>query len=148
MPLVVRRVKVADLPVLETLELETLKRFPGRKRWLETFRQLVERSLSEEPEGLLVADYDGRAIGAVVVRTRGPHPQTGEAHGRIEALTVAPGWRTQGIGERLLKESEAYLKARGCRQLVVSLPADAGADGDVFKATGFKVSAWELEKSL
>ncbi len=148
MPLVVRRVKVNDLPVLETLELETAKRFPSRTRWMETFRRIVEEALSREPEGLLVADYDGRAVGGVVVRLCGPHPLTGAPQGRVEVLTVAPGWRTQGVAERLLKEAEAYLKARGCALMVARLQADAGADGDVFKQTGFKVAAWELERPL
>jgi ribosomal protein S18 acetylase RimI-like enzyme len=147
MPLVVRRVKVTDLPVLELLELETAKRFPARKRWIETFRTLLESSLSEEPEGLLVADYDGRAIGAAVARVGGSHPFTGQALGRIHALSVAPGWKGQGIAERLLLEAEAYLKSRGCLVITFSLPSDAGADGDVFKQAGFKVSAWELEKT-
>lgn len=147
MPLVVRRVKVTDLPVLELLELETTKRFPTRKRWIETFRSLIETSLSEEPEGLLVADYDGRAIGLAVARVSGQHPLTGQQLGRILALSVAPGWKTQGIGERLVRESEAYLKSRGCEVITFLLPSDAGADGDVFKQAGFKVSAWELEKT-
>ena len=148
MPLVVRRVKVADLPVLETLELETARRFPSRTRWMETFRKIVEETLSKEPEGLLVADYDGRAIGGAVVRVRGQHPLTGVLYGRIEALTVAPGWKHQGVAERLVKEAEAWLKVRGCKTMVLSLPADAGADGDVFKQIGFKVAAWELERAL
>jgi ribosomal protein S18 acetylase RimI-like enzyme len=139
-------VKVSDLPVLETLELETAKRFPARTRWIETFRTMLETSLSEEPEGLLVADYDGRAIGVAVARVVGPHPLTGQTLGRVLALSVAPGWRSQGIGERLLKESEAYLKSRGCQVIAFSLPSDAGMDGDLFKQAGFKVSAWELEK--
>lgn len=147
MPLVVRRVKVTDLPVLELLELETAKRFPARTRWIETFRSLLESSLSEEPEGLLVADYDGRAIGAAVARVVGPHPFTGQQLGRILALSVAPGWKSQGIGERLVREAEAYLKSRGCQVIGFSLPSDAGSDGDVFKQAGFKVSGWELEKS-
>ncbi len=148
MPLVVRRVKIADLPVLESLELETLKRFPSRTKWLETFRRFIETALSEEPEGLLVADYDGRAVGLAVARQRGPHPLTGATLGRLEVLSIAPGWRTQGIGERLLKESEAYLKSRGCTVMAVSLAADAAGDGDLFKANQFKVAAWELERTL
>ncbi len=148
MPLVVRRVKVLDLPVLEGLEAETVKRFPSRTRWLQTFGQLLEKTLSEEPEGLLVADYDGRAIGGAVARVRGEQALTGAKVGRIEALTVAPGWRTQGVAERLVKEAEAYLKSRGCQVLSVSLPADAGADGELYRAAGFKVASWELEKSL
>lgn len=148
MPLVVRRVKVMDIPVLESLELETVKRFPARTRWIETYRQLIEKALSEEPEGLLIADYEGRAVGAAIARVRGAHPLTGAAQGRLEALTVAPAWRAQGVAERLLKEAEAYFKSRGCKVMSLSLPADAGADGELFKASGFKVSAWELERAL
>lgn len=146
MPLVVRRVKVMDLPVLESLELETTKRFPARKRWVETFRTLLESSLSEEPEGLLVADYDGRPIGAAIARVQGPHALTGQPSGRVLALSVAPGWKTQGIGERLLREAEAYLRSRGCEIIALSLPSDAGADAELLRQAGFRVAGWELEK--
>jgi GNAT superfamily N-acetyltransferase len=148
MPLVVRRVKVQDLMALESLEAEVVRAFPARKRWLETYRVLLEKALAEEPEGLLVADYDGRAVGGAIARQRGPHPLTGEPHGRLEALTVAPSWRQHGVRERLLKEAEAYLKSRGCKRFVTTLPADAGADGDLFKSSGFKVASWELERTL
>ena len=63
---------------------------------MESYRSLLERALTEEPEGLLVADFDGRAIGAAIARVRGTHPVTGEEHGRLEALTVAPAWRAHG----------------------------------------------------
>lgn len=148
MPLVVRRVKVMDIPVLESLEQETVKRFPARTRWIETYRQLIEQALSEEPEGLLVADYDGRAVGGAIARVRGAHPHTGATHGRLEALTVAPAWRAHGVAERLLKEAEAYFKSRGCKVMSLSLPSDAGAEGDLFRASGFAVAAWELERKL
>jgi ribosomal protein S18 acetylase RimI-like enzyme len=147
MPLVVRRVKVTDLSVLEAFEIETTKRFPARKRWVETFRALLETTLSHEPEGLLVADYDGRAIGVAVARVEGPHPLTGLPLGRILALSVAPGWRTQGVEERLLKEAEASLKSRGCQVIAFSLQSDSVIEAEIFKQAGFKVSAWELEKS-
>jgi len=148
MSLFVRRVRVTDLAVLETLELETLKRFPSRTRWMETYRHLLETSLSAEPEGLLVADYDGRAIGAAIARVGQAHPLSGLVQGRLEALTVAPGWRSQGIAERLIKEAEAYLKSRGCQVMTITLTADAGGDGELFKVAGFKVAAWQLERSL
>lgn len=148
MPLVVRRVKVMDLPVLESLEAESSKRFSNRPRWIETYRETLERALSEEPEGLLVADYEGRAVGAAVARLGTAHPLTGVRMGRLEALTIAPGWRGQGVAERLLKEAEAYLKSRGAEVMQVSLPADAGAEGDLFKSGGYRVASWELERPL
>ena len=148
MPLVVRRIKVMDIPVLETLESETVKRYPTRTRWLDTFRALLEHALSANPDGVLVADYDGRPIGVAVVRMIEEHPLTGLKRGRLEVLSIAPGWRGQGIGDRLLKESEAYLKSRGCQVLTTTLPADAALEAEVFKASGFKVAAWELERVL
>jgi ribosomal protein S18 acetylase RimI-like enzyme len=148
MPLVVRRVKVMDLPVLESLEAETIKRFPTRTAWLDTFRSLLERALSESPDGLLVADYDHRPIGVAVVRMVDNHPLTGQKRGRLEVLSIAPGWRGQGIGERLLKEAEAYLKSRGCQVLTTTLPSDAALEAETFKSNGFRVAAWELEREL
>lgn len=148
MPLVVRRVKVQDLAVLESLEGESARSFPARPRWMETYRGLMEKALTEEPEGLLVADYDGRAIGAAIVRVRGVHPMTGDEHGVLEALTVAPAWRAHGVRERLLKEAEAYLKSRGCKVMITTLRSDAGAEGELFKTSGFKVAGWQLERSL
>lgn len=148
MPLVVRRVKEQDLQTLELLELETVRRFPSRARWLETYRGLLQAAQAEEPEGLLVADYDGRAIGGAVARVRGSHPFTGVPVGRLEALTVAPAWVSHGVRERLLEEAQAYLKSRGCQSMAMTLPSDAGAEGDLYRTAGFKVAGWELERPL
>ncbi len=149
MPLIVRRLKVMDLPVLETLESESAKRFPSRAGWIEHFRKVMEVATSEEPEGVLVAEYDGRVIGAAVVKTLGAHPFTGLKHGELQALTVAPGWRGQGIDARLVREAEAYLKSRGCETLITRLPADAGPEESaLFKGAGYRVAGWELERGL
>lgn len=148
MSLFVRRAKATDLPVLETLEQETIKRFPSRTRWLETYRVLVETAQRDAPDGLLVADYDGRPIGVTIARVGEPHPLSGLRQGHLDVLTVAPGWRSQGVAEKLIKEAEAFLKSRGCQVLLVSLPSDAGGDGELFKVAGFKVAAWQLERTL
>lgn len=147
MPLAVRRVKVMDLPVLESIEAQVVKSTPTRTHWLETYRRLLEAALSEEPEGLLVADFDGHAVGAAIARLKGPHPLTGEPMGRLEALTVATAWRPHGVAERLLKEVEAYFKSRGCRVMAVTLPTDA-TDAGPYKSAGFSVAGWELERRL
>jgi ribosomal protein S18 acetylase RimI-like enzyme len=148
-PLIVRRLKVMDLPVIETLESESSRRHPTRAGWMDHFRHLMEVATSEEPEGVLVAEYDGRVIGAAVVKTLGQHPYTGVKFGELQALTVAPGWRGQGIDARLVREAEAYLKARGCETLTTRLPADASnEESGLLKGAGYKVVGWELERTL
>lgn len=148
MPLIVRRVRVTDLPILEQLEQETLSRYPGRKGWMETYRKAVERALSEEPEGILVADDGGQVVGGVIVQQRGLHPVTQQRFGVLLSLTVSAKRRGSGVGTRLLKEAFAYLKVRGCRSLTLRLPADAGSDAQLFQESGFQVVSWELEKPL
>lgn len=148
MPLIVRHVRVKDLPALERLEADTVKRFPARQGWLETYGTLIQRSLEEEPEGLLVAEVDGHVVGGAIVRQRGPHPVNGHPHGQLYALTVSHNWRTHGVAQRLLKEAEAYLKSRGCVSMHVNVPTDAGDDTELFKAAGYHVGSWELLRPL
>ncbi len=148
MALLVRRVKVTDLPILEGIEKESLKRFPGRVGWMDTYRKSVERALADEPEGILVADSDGQVIGAIIVQQRGKHPVTRQTYGALLGLTLSEKFRGAGIGLRLIKEAEAYLKARGCESLALRLPADAGTDAQLFQDNGFQVVAWELHKPL
>jgi ribosomal protein S18 acetylase RimI-like enzyme len=81
MALLVRRVKVTDLPMLEAIEKESQKRFPGRKGWMETYRKSVERALTDEPEGILVAENDNKLVGAIIVQQRGKHPVTNQKFG-------------------------------------------------------------------
>ena len=108
MPLNVRRVKIQDISVLEQFEADNMKRFPGRAGWMEAYRRVVEKSLSEEPEGILVAEYEGRPVGCAVVRARQHHPITGLKYGQLMTLTVAHGWTGKAVDTRLLRESEAY----------------------------------------
>jgi ribosomal protein S18 acetylase RimI-like enzyme len=148
MALLVRRVKVTDIPQLEAIEKESLKRFPGRKGWMETYRKGIERALNDEPEGILVAENDGVVVGGVIVQQRGKHSVTHVKYGALLGLTLAEKVRGSGVGARLLKEAEAYLKSRGVQSLALRLPADAGTDADLFRNSGFEVVAWELEKAL
>jgi ribosomal protein S18 acetylase RimI-like enzyme len=148
MPLLVRRLKVSDLPVLEALEQEMVKRRPQRVGWMDAYRRRIEKALADEPEGILVADYDGRAVGGAIVQQRGAHPISGAPYGELLGLTVAPGWKNQGIDVRLLREAEAYLRSRGCSAMTLMLPADANDDAEVFKTSGYRVSGWELERPL
>ena len=58
---------------------------------------------------------------------------------------IGPG---KAVDTRLLRESEAYLRSRGCESIALTLPADAGEDADLFKTSGYRVLGWELERTL
>jgi ribosomal protein S18 acetylase RimI-like enzyme len=147
--LIVRRLKVMDIPALETLEKESVDRHPGRVGWLDTYRRFVERSLAEEPEGFLVAELNEKVIGGAIARLRGPHPLTGQKHGQLLSLTASPAYARYNVGQRLLVEAQAYLKSRGCKSVTIWIPTDSGANEvDLFKNSGFNVVSWELERSL
>jgi ribosomal protein S18 acetylase RimI-like enzyme len=147
--LIVRRLKVMDIPVLEALEKEAVDRHPGRIGWLDTYRRVVERSLAEEPEGFLVAELNEKVIGGAIARLRGPHPLTGQKHGQLMSLTASPAYARYNVGQRLLAEAQAYLKSRGCKSVTIWIPTDSGANEvDLFKNSGFNVVSWELERSL
>ncbi len=146
MPLLVRRLKVSDLPTLEKIESEHLKRWAGRKGWMATFRRAVERTLDDEPEGMMIADLDGEVVGCAIARQRGEHPMSGLKFGHIFHISVAPEHQEQGIGLRLLKECEAYLRSRGCEVVHLSLPSDDPSAAELFKKSGYKHVAWELER--
>jgi ribosomal protein S18 acetylase RimI-like enzyme len=147
MNLAVRRIRLTDLPTLERFEAH-MPRPPGiREHHLEVFRSTLEDALSREPEGFLVADSGGMAVGAVVARVRGAHAVTGVLFGRIEALVVSPAHPSVGIGDRLLKEGEAYLRSRGCQTLGVTLRANESTHAELFRNAGYRVAAWELERS-
>jgi ribosomal protein S18 acetylase RimI-like enzyme len=147
--LIVRRLKVLDIPALETLEKETVERHPGRVGWLDTYRRFVERSLAEEPEGFLVAELNDKVVGGAIARQRGPHPKTGLKHGQLLSLTASPAYSRYSVGQRLLAEANAYLKSRGCKTVTIWMPVDSeGPEIDLFKNSGFNVVSWELERAL
>jgi ribosomal protein S18 acetylase RimI-like enzyme len=148
MSLIVRRLRITDFPALEQIEEARVARAPRSAGWQDAFRMLLERSLSEEPEGLLIADRDGAVIGSAIARQRGAHPSTGVPYGHIEHLSVAATPDSASVSLRLLRECEAYLRSRGCELLVLSLPADDAAAAELFTTNGYRVTVWQLERLL
>ena len=147
MALLVRRLKVTDLPTLDGIETAQAALI-SNPAWLLGSRKLMERTLSEEPEGLLIADQDGEVVGWAAARQRGTHPISGLRYGHIFNISVHPKHAKKGIGSRLLRECEAYLRSRGCESIKVSMPADENAAAQMFKRGGYKLLAWELERTF
>lgn len=146
MPLFVRRLRVSDLPRLEEIEAQHEKRDPSHKGWLERVRNLIDLALSDEPEGLLIADLDGKVVGWAAARQRPLHPLASEGFGYVLHISVAQDARRQGLGARLLRECEAYLRARGCSGIRITVPISDVASQQLMKKLGYAATSAEMER--
>lgn len=144
MALFVRRLRIADLPLLEEIEAAHEKASPDRKGWLERVRKLIMLALSDEPEGLLIADLDGKVVGWAAARQRQLHPLTDDGVGHILHVSVAPQVRKQGIGQRLMRECEAYLRTHGCVGVRISVTSNDVASERLVKKAGYAVTSHDL----
>lgn len=69
--------------------------------------QEIEKKLQRDPDLFLVAEKDGRIVGAVLGGFDG-------RRGLVYHLAVASAFRRHGVGKLLMNELEARLRARGC----------------------------------
>lgn len=67
----------------------------------------VERKLQRDPDLFLIAEADGKMVGAVLGGFDG-------RRGMMYHLAVADSHRRQGIGLALMEELERRLRAKGC----------------------------------
>jgi mycothiol synthase len=90
---------------------------------LDRFVTHVLLDMNFDPEGFLVADLDGHAVGFLLAITRGT-PMHGldndPEDGWITVFFVDPAYRRQGIGQTLLDRGRAHIVARGRHRVSVS----------------------------
>lgn len=90
------------------------------------YQHLIERS----PDGVLVAEDDGRIVGTVIAVWDG-------WRGAIARLAVVPSHRRRGIGRALVDAGEEVLRAKGVTRInVLIYEEDAGA-GDLWTSRGY-----------
>lgn len=146
MSLFVRRLRISDFPRLEEIEAAHERAQPDRTGWLNRVRQLIQLALSDEPEGLMIADLDGKVVGWAAARQRQLHPLEGEGYGHIFHISVDPQHRRAGIGQRLLRECEAYLRTHGCNGVRINVMVGDAAGEKLMKKSGYAPTASELER--
>jgi len=80
---------------------------PGVRVGMSDTRAEIAKKLQRDPELALVAEEDGRLIGTVIGGYDG-------RRGMVYHLAVAETRRGRGVGQKLMAELEARLKAKGC----------------------------------
>ena len=89
------------------------------------FRRQTLLDSSFRPEGCLLAEQGGQAVGFALATAPPPAgPQrlfaTGQGTGRLAGLGVLPAARGRGVGSALLDAAVGYLRERGCGRVVVA----------------------------
>lgn len=102
----------------------------------------IARKLRVNPEWFLVAESDGAIVGTVMAGYEGHR-------GWINYLGVAPAQQRGGLGQRLMDEAEARLRAAGCPKINLQVRPDNRAAIAFYERIGFAVEgAISLGKRL
>lgn len=91
----------------------------------------IEKKLLRDPDLFLVAEYEGKLIGAVLGGFDG-------RRGMMYHLAVATEHRKHGIGAALMQALEARLKAKGCIRYYLLVTTDNDAAIQFYESHGWE----------
>jgi ribosomal protein S18 acetylase RimI-like enzyme len=92
----------------------------------------IKKKVEHDPDLFLVAELDGRLVGTVIGGFDG-------RRGMVYHLAVDGQQRRQGIGEMLMDELEARLKARGCIRSYLLVTVENSAAMRFYEKRGWKI---------
>jgi ribosomal protein S18 acetylase RimI-like enzyme len=87
--------------------------------------------LARDPDGLLLAECDGEAIGTLIAGWDG-------WRGSFYRLTVRSERRREGLATALLAEGERRLRARGATRLTAIVADDDPVAMDFWRSAGYR----------
>lgn len=91
----------------------------------------IQKKLQRDPDLFLVAELDGRIVGAVLGGFDG-------RRGLVYHLAVAAGYRRHGLGRRLMDELEERLRARGCIRMYLLVTSDNRSAMEFYEEAGWE----------
>jgi ribosomal protein S18 acetylase RimI-like enzyme len=94
-------------------------------------RRDIRRKLKVQAEMFLVACEEDRVVATVMAGYEGHR-------GWINYLAVSPDYRRKGIGQRMMEEAEALLRAAGCPKINLQVRSTNDAVIGFYKKIGFK----------
>jgi len=95
-------------------------------------REALELLLDAAPDGLLVAESDGRIVGVLVAAWDG-------WRGNMYRLAVLPAYRRRGIARRLVEEGHARLRAKGARRVTALVGSNEEEAKSLWRALGYEL---------
>jgi ribosomal protein S18 acetylase RimI-like enzyme len=124
----VRRCRLSDVPAVLELWAQ------ARSDHASTPDRLadVERLVEDSPAALLVAERDGKIVGALIAAWDG-------WRGNMYRLAVRDKYRRQGIGLALTRAGEEYLRDCGARRVTALVSFDDEAAGGFWDSAGYPI---------
>jgi ribosomal protein S18 acetylase RimI-like enzyme len=95
-------------------------------------RLVIRRKLAIQPDLLLVGEFEGAVVGAVVAGFDG-------FRGWIYHLAVAPDHRHRGFGRALMSEAEVRLRHLGCPKVNLQVRAINTGGIEFYKRLGYQI---------
>ncbi len=110
----------------------------------------IERGLLERPSGssvIVAEDPGGEPAGFVHLETATDF-FTGEAHGHVSDLVVAPGSEGRGVGALLMAAAEAWAQEQGFRLLTLNVFGGNERALHLYQRLGFQADVTKMVKEL
>lgn len=121
-----------------------------REQMTATDRRVLSERLARRPPGTAVfvaEDGGGAPLGFIHLQTATDY-YTGEEHGHVADLVVAPEGEGRGVGRALLEKGEEWARARGFRWLTLSVFAQNVRAREVYRRLGFGEDIVKYVKEL
>ena len=140
----IRRYRPRDLPDLRRIAVEAFRGVCSEENVEKTFGRLaggdwrerlslcIERDVMWWPEGIFVAEQDGRIVGFVTSAT-----DKATRTGHIRNLAVDREYRSRGIGRALINEALAYFRNNGMKYARIETLAQNEKCVGLYPALGF-----------
>jgi len=128
MKYITRALKIADYDDL--IKLWQIANLPCRPNGRDS-HEAIAREM-QRVETCFLGMFDNNKLIAAVLGT------SDGRKGWINRLAVAPEYRRQGLGERLLKECEAFLDKLGIKVIAALIEGDNQPSFAIFEKSGYK----------